>query len=78
MARRKGRSGVASHRLSSYGPAVDDVSQELWASDAREADEKFQAVMREAVARGSERCATAPSSHFGTKAPIVNYTRGDL
>ena len=47
-----------------------------WSSIAREAmDAQFRLAMSAAVESGLEHCATEPSTHFGTRAPIVGYQR---
>jgi transposase-like protein len=41
----------------------------------REMDARFQQVLMAAVANGSERCPTLPSTEMGTRHPVVGYTR---
>jgi hypothetical protein len=47
-----------------------------WTTFDREAmDDRFRLAMTTALESGLERCATEPSTHFGTRAPIANYQR---
>jgi hypothetical protein len=49
-----------------------------WCSSAREEmDANFRAAVQREIAAGTENCATAPSTCFGTKQPIAGYTRPD-
>jgi hypothetical protein len=38
-------------------------------------DDAFRLAVCTAVESGLEHCATSPSTHFGTRAPIVGYRR---
>jgi hypothetical protein len=42
-----------------------------------EMDGRFRLALTAALEAGLERCATEPSTHFGTRAPIVGYHRDD-
>ena len=43
--------------------------------DRLEMDAAFRLAVSGAVEAGLEHCATEPSTHFGTRAPIANYSR---
>ena len=43
--------------------------------DRQEMDAQFRLAMSAAIESGAEHCATEPSTHFGTRAPIANYSR---
>ena len=43
--------------------------------DRLEMDAQFRLAMSAAIEAGAEHCATEPSTHFGTRAPIANYSR---
>ena len=42
--------------------------------DRLEMDAQFRLAMTAAIEAGAEHCATEPSTHFGTQAPIANYS----
>jgi hypothetical protein len=46
-----------------------------WSADRIEMDAQFRLAMSTAIEAGLEHCATEPSTHFGTRAPITNYQR---
>ena len=43
--------------------------------DRLEMDAQFRLAMSAAIEAGAEHCATEPSTHFGTRAPIAGYQR---
>ena len=43
--------------------------------DRVEMDAAFRLAVSSAVEAGLEHCATEPSTHFGTRAPIAGYQR---
>ena len=43
--------------------------------DRQEMDAQFRLAMSAAIEAGAEHCATEPSTHFGTRAPIAGYQR---
>jgi hypothetical protein len=48
----------------------------LWTTFDREAmDAAFRLAMTTALESGLEHCATEPSTHFGTRAPVAGYER---
>ena len=48
----------------------------FWTTFDREAmDAAFRLAMTTALESGLEHCATEPSTHFGTRAPVAGYER---
>jgi hypothetical protein len=48
----------------------------FWTAVDREAmDAQFRLAMTTAIECGAEHCATEPSTHPGTKCPVVGYQR---
>jgi hypothetical protein len=45
------------------------------ALEMRRMDDKFRKAMATAIKSGAEHCATEPSTHFGTRAPVAGYQR---
>jgi hypothetical protein len=43
--------------------------------DRQEMDAQFRLAMSAAIEAGAEVCATSPSTHFGTRAPIAGHQR---
>jgi hypothetical protein len=50
--------------------------QGMWdAGMLQEMDLKFQAAMTSAITSGAESAPTAPSTCYGTRCPVANYSR---
>jgi hypothetical protein len=58
--------------------ALDKDDLKLSKSAHAKINEAFQAAMTAAIASGAERCATAPSTCYGTKRPIQGYQRPQI
>ena len=57
-------------------PSPKDGRDGYWTSiDRQEMDAQFRLAMSAAIEAGAEHCATEPSTHFGTRAPVANYSR---
>jgi hypothetical protein len=58
-------------------PSASEINRlGCWTTVEREMqDAAFRLAMSNAVECGLEHCATEPSTHFGTRAPIAGYQR---
>ncbi len=58
-------------------PSQIDINRiGYWTTFDREAmDAQFRLAMTTAIECGAEHCATEPSTHFGTRAPVAGYQR---
>ena len=63
--------------LAAPKPGVSEINRlGYWfAADRVEMDAQFRLAMTAAIEAGFEHCATTPSTHFGTRAPIAGYQR---
>ena len=63
--------------LAAVPPSQAELNRDgFWSSiDRVEMDAQFRLAMSAAIEVGAEHCATEPSTHFGTRAPIANYQR---
>jgi hypothetical protein len=60
-----------------YALSVKELKrQRMWDRIAmQEMDSKFQAAMMSAITSGAESAPTTPSTCYGTRCPIANYSR---
>ena len=57
-------------------PSPKDSREGFWTRyDRQEMDAQFRLAMSAAIEAGAEHCATEPSTHFGTRAPVAGYER---
>ena len=57
-------------------PSPKDGRDGFWTQyDRQEMDAQFRLAMTAAIECGAEHCATEPSTHFGTRAPVAGYER---
>jgi predicted CoA-binding protein len=63
--------------LAAVPPSTAELNRiGFWSQlDREEMDAQFRLAMTTAIECGAEHCATEPSTHFGTRAPIAGYQR---